>query len=375
MNILFLSVDYPDSKSSDFPFVKQLVDEIASQGNTCVVVSPFSIINKKRTHPYKQVTTVGKGEVILIRPNIVTFSNLHIGNFYLSIFIHRLAIKNALKKLEVIPDVVYCHFWELGITGVNYAEKEGLKCFVATGESIIPKFSNKDIKKLKQKIQGVICVSSKNKDESIQAGLTIPEKCGVFPNAVNAQLFYKRDKYECRKELGIRPDIFVVCFVGWFDDRKGVKRVSDAIALLNNDSNEESVYSIFIGSGTMSPDVNNIIFKGRLPHEQIPLYLNASDVFVLPTLKEGCCNAVVEAMSCGLPIVSSNLSFNWDVLDESNSIMVDPMNIEEIKEAIIHIKNNNQKRQLLSEGSLSKAKSLTIDNRAKAIINFMRDRM
>lgn len=369
MTILFLSPDYPDTKSSDFSFVKQLVDEIARLGHTCVVVSPFSIVRKKRIHKYITRKIVGNGKILLVRPNILTFSNFHIGSFYLSIFCRSYAIKLALRQLKIKPDVVYCHFWELGMDGVKYASKCGIKCFVASGESVIPKFSNQYIDYMRKYITGVICVSTKNRDESVQAGLTTINKCKVIPNAVNSSLFKVINREKCRKSLGIKTEDFVISYVGWFDERKGIKRVEQALNGINNDI----IHSIFIGSGNLEPTVANIVFKGKLQHNEIPFYLNASDVFVLPTLKEGCCNAIVEAMSCGLPIISSNLSFNWDVLDSSNSIMVDPTNIKDIRDAILVLKRNKEKREVLKKGALSKAKKLTIENRAKDIIQFIQE--
>ena len=76
-------------------------------------------------------------------------------------------------------------------------------------------------------------------------------------------------------------------------------------------------------------------------------------------------------MACGLPIISSNLPFNWDVLDYSNSIMINPNNIEEIKDAIILMRDNIERRKTLSKGALRKALGLTIDNRADTIIRFI----
>ena len=76
----------------------------------------------------------------------------------------------------------------------------------------------------------------------------------------------------------------------------------------------------------------------------------------------------------GLPIISSNRSFNWDVLDESNSVMVDPTSIDEIASAIQELRDDVEKRERLSKGSLERAKSLTIEKRAEAIIGFMRSR-
>jgi glycosyltransferase involved in cell wall biosynthesis len=93
---------------------------------------------------------------------------------------------------------------------------------------------------------------------------------------------------------------------------------------------------------------------------------------VLPTLNEGCCNAIVEALACGLPIVSSDRPFNYDILNKTNSILVDPMNINEIADAIRMLKENSMLRARLSEGALNTAKDLTINRRATKIMDFIK---
>ena len=74
-------------------------------------------------------------------------------------------------------------------------------------------------------------------------------------------------------------------------------------------------------------------------------------------------------------VISSNLPFNWDVLDETNSIMIDPNNIDEIAAAILTLRDNHDQRKALSKGALLKASSLTIDQRAEAIVEFMESKL
>lgn len=105
--------------------------------------------------------------------------------------------------------------------------------------------------------------------------------------------------------------------------------------------------------------------------EYVALYLYAADVFVLTTLHEGCCNAIVEAMACGLPVISSNLPFNWDVLNERNSIMIDPNDIEEIKKAIVLLRDDETKRKTMAGEALRMAQELSIDVRAQRILEFV----
>lgn len=367
MKIVFYTPAYPGAHdTSHYAFVKQLVDAIAVQGNECHVVAPYNCLHYKKIVPRQEEYHVRGSRVMVYRPYYFSMSNVRALEWVSNVTYKR-ALKKAESKLPAGIEAVYGHFWNSGYSGYGYAREKNLPLFVATGESDISKLFTlpADLNAFCEFVKGVICVSSKNRDDSIRLGLTTADKCGIFPNAVNIALFQKKDKIACRKHLGLPEEDFIVAFVGWFNERKGSKRVSEAIEKVGG------VKSIFIGKGKLEPDCDGILFKGYLPHDKVPEFLNAADCFVLPTLAEGCCNAVVEAMACGLPVISSNMSFNWDVLDESNSIMVDPNDVEEIAQAIKVLKEDRKKRHLLSEGALRRAESLTIENRAIAILNFM----
>lgn len=373
MKILIVAYNYPSKYcSADFVFVKMLVDEFARLGHECMVVAPHSVTHHKCLHRGIEEYSVGNNIVKVVRPNYFSTSSLTIGKYYISNELHKFTVRQALRHFKFKPDVVYCHFWKQGIEAYPFAKKKNLPLFVASGESEIFEDNRKGQRQaFCDYVRGVICVSTKNKDESVNLKLCKPENCMVVPNSIDSSLFKKMNKYDCRKTLGLPLDKIIIAFVGWFVDRKGSLRLSKALSEIP----ENDVYSLFIGEGPEEPLCDNILFKGKVRHDDVPLYLNAADAFVLPTLQEGCCNAVVEAMACGLPVISSNLPFNWDVLNEENSIMVDPKDVEEIRKAIIQIRDNERMRDNMSRAALEKAKELTIQERAKKILSFMQQRM
>lgn len=370
-HICIVADNYPTENDPTFPFVEQLAEAIVKSGIDVTVIAPQNLLkyilggNKK--HPKFRTKIIDNNQLTILQPCCISFSNYTPKLNFIS---RRRAIERSFEHLKNKPDVCYGHFWHSGYFLYNKAKKYNIPLFVATGESVINfKADDKNKKLFCEYVNGVICVSTKNKVESIEKGLTTHEKCIVIPNAIDNNLFKKLDTKSCREALGIQEDDFVVAFVGWFSERKGSLRVSDAIEKLGNNN----IKSIFIGSGASEyePRCKNIIFKGRVAHGEIPKYLNAADVFVLPTLKEGCCNAVIEAMACGLPIISSDLDFNYDVLDSSNSIMINPLNVKEIAEAIKFLHINDIKRELLAKGAMKSSEELDIHTRAKRIVDFI----
>ena len=370
MKILVISPDYPDQYRSIYTFVKGLVDQFTRMGHLCCVIAPYSITKNKGFSSFREsYYNDGGGMMQILRPNFISLSNVKIMGFRPSLYFRRLALKRALKNLPFKPDVIYAHFWRSGREIYSFAKEQQIPLFVACGESLIPENDiSPKYKDFYNYVRGVICVSTKNMEESIGNGMTIKEKCLIAPNAVNPLLFCQKDRIKCREELGYDKDAFIVAFCGTLCHRKGVKKLSDAIRQIKG----RTVSSFFIGRNDNEiPNCEHVLFCGEIAHDRVATYLSASDVFVLPTLHEGCCNAIVEAMACGLPIVSSNLSFNKDILNEDNSILINPESEDEIATAIVRLRDDLPLRKKLSVGASKMAQTLTIEKRAEKIVDFM----
>lgn len=380
MKILFSAEQYPTPGQPITAFIGVLCRELTRQGHEVAVIAPQSLMaficKNRKLQPYHFVERVKVGgeykEIDIYCPYTLTSGFGRAKK--VTIWSHKLAVSISAKKL-VRPDVCYAHMWTSGYFIFEYAKQNNIPLFVASGEDkiLLQNYINKkDINSLCDYIKGTICVSTKNLEESISCGFTTQDKCVVLPNAIDGSLFHPMDKEKARKELGFSNEDFIVAFIGRFYRRKGVDRVSDAIKLLK----DKAVKSIFIGTNNpgenIEPDCNGILFKGQLPHDEIPKYLNASDVFVLPSLAEGCSNSIVEAMACGLPIISSDLPFNHDILNEGNSILIDPNDINAIANAIQTLKNDANLRLYKSKNAVDSVKDLTIKKRAKKIIDFIR---
>jgi glycosyltransferase involved in cell wall biosynthesis len=192
---------------------------------------------------------------------------------------------------------------------------------------------------------------------------------GMFPNGIDRRHFFPRDKEAIRRKFDLPRDQFLVGFVGSYIPRKGADRVGRAIAGL------EGVGGVFIGGGSEPPKGENVIFCKRLPHKTIPEMLSACDAFVLPTTDEGCCNAILEAMACGLPIISSTGAFNDDILNPEVSIRVDPMDPVALRAAIKRLRDDSVLQQRMAEAALRWSGRFDVDVRAEGILTFMNRRV
>ena len=373
---------YPFNGNALQPFVEQLVNTFIDMGVLCDVVVPRSLTNsliRKSPLPPKvyRAVTYKNNEYNVYFPRYFTISasDGRLGRicerFNAAMFSR--AAKKAVKRHQINCDLFYGHFFNPG--GLAAAELSSIynkPYFVACGENYLTslnKMGSYWVKKKLEKITGVVAVSTNNKNELMKCEYVNKEKVEVFVNAIDSNIFNQRNKSEMRRKYNVKEDAFVVCFVGRFVDVKGPKRLSNALSQI------ESVHSVFLGTGSEYPDCDNILFCGAVSHEQVPEYLSLSDLFVLPTLAEGCCNAIIEAMACGLPIVSSDLPFNDDILDDEYSIRVDPTNIEEIRSAIIYLMENNNIRIKMAAAAAAKATEFNLGKRAENILEFMESKI
>lgn len=358
-------------------FFRNLIYAIAEEGVKCTVISPVSYVrygvNINKIPQYTQETTPRGSVVSVYYPRIFSASSKQIGNFNTEVITERLfeegAIKQALK-LEEKFDAVYGHFFLYGgLAAIRIGRKLGIPSFVAFGEcdyeSQIQKTHGDLTKEQIDGLSGVISVSTKNANRLKKTGLFDNIPIIIAPNSIDNGLFYQKNKKECREKFGLPQDKFIVGFVGGFIERKGDKRLLEAV------NRFEDIYLVFAGRGSEPPHGEKVLFCEPLEHELIPDFMNALDLFCLPTLSEGSCNAVIEAMACGIPVISSNCDFNDDVLDDKNSIRINPNSVDEIYDAIKTLYTSREKREELSREALLSARQLNISMRAQKILKFI----
>lgn len=381
MEICVVASNYRTEHQQVHVFLDNVVSRFADRGITCNVIAPQSIVrylfkgNARREFVSKRMSPGGR-EYTVYSPLYLVFPKWKIGKLRTSDwskYSFFRALKRAYRKNGLNADLVYSHFFQAGIPGVWLAKKLGVPSFIANGEadtvSSLKALSPKLIRQTLEDVTGIISVSTKNKDEVVElyGSDKVLEKTRIIVNAADPERFHKRDQKQCRQALGYPENAFILSYTGSFIPRKGTKKVSRAVDQFDD------VHAIFIGVGEDKPECKNILHMGRVPNEKIGLYLGASDVFVLPTLAEGCCNAIVEAVSCGVPVISSDLPFNYDVLDDSCSILIDPNNEEALLEAIRRIKLDDGLRHRLAKGCEERAGELSIEKRIDKLLAFMKE--
>jgi len=171
--------------------------------------------------------------------------------------------------------------------------------------------SKPPIKRALKQSRKIIALSNELKREAIELGAR-EDKIHVIPDGVDTSKFKPGDKHVLRAELHL-PEGFLVLFVGYLYKLKRVDRLIKASANLSKDF---EFHVVIAGDGperqnlerlAESLGLKTILFKGSVAHEDMPSYMAASDVLVLPSETEGLPTCVQEAMACGIPVVASNV--------------------------------------------------------------------
>ena len=372
MRIAFIAGNYPTaSRPGPGTFVRQFVRAMARQGNDCAVVGPVSVFDR-RFGPLPPVCAEervdGGPAVVVHRPRYVSFSSRRLGGFHTGRWTHAGFVRSALAAVERLsprPDLVYGHFlYPAGHAAVLAGRRLGVPSVAGVGEGefwTVEPFGFARAARDLADATAFLAVSTCIR-EALEARLNVPaRKIKVFPNGVDTARFRPGDRLALRRKRGLPAEAFLVGFAGPFIAQKGYPELVRAVAGLPD------VRLVLLGRGTHPAGDPQTAFCGTVPHDDMADYLGACDVFVLPTRIEGSCNSVIEAMACGLPVITASGRHMDDIVDDDTALRVDPADAGAIRAAILALRDDPDRRRRMAAAGVAKAKTLELNERARRV--------
>jgi len=332
-NLLIISPHY-------VTFVKDQVEELAKYFNEIYVISP---------EPYgrdnlKDLANLPEN----VKVYFPKFFHLPVNYFRrkLGDNFFKAALR-VIKREKLEFDLIHAHFtWPSGYAGVKLKEKYNVPLVITTHGLHITRLEN--LKKRNalyvwNSADAIINVSSKCVELLENLGIS-KSKMYHIPNGVDLEKFYPMDVSTIRNQIGIPTNKKVIVSVGNLVKKKGYVYLIKAAKELRNIKKDFVIY--IIGDGPLRSFLQSEIQKlglqeyiklvGPKPHDEIPLWMNAADVFVLPSLVENFGVVNIEAMACGKPVVSTYNGGSEEIItSEDYGLLCPPADPECLAEKIL----------------------------------------
>lgn len=240
-------------------------------------------------------------------------------------------------------------------------------------------------------LAGIVVTNNWKKQELMKRFNVKEAKILVAFNGVDIDEFdVAETKEECREKLGIAQDKKIILYAGHLYDWKGAGTLLKAahhLSFINDHSSTINNKLLFIFVGGTAKDIesfrsqvvglklNNVLVAGHREHSEIPLWLRAADVLVLPnTGKQDISKyyssplKMFEYMASKTPIVASDLPSIREILNEQNALLVVSDNHQALAQGIERVLQNTDLAVKISEQAFEDVQNYTWQKRAEKIL-------
>ncbi len=286
---------------------------------------------------------------VIVRNKIRKNNLKHITNQDLAFILTVAKIHPALVTCYDLIPVLYYHndslYWKLNLKGLQNADH------IIT----ISEFSKSEISRFTNYAENKITV--------------------IYPG-VDPSHYYQNKNRTILDHYKIPPGNKVILFVGSEEPRKNISLLVKGLYHLKKALPNTTLLKV--GGSQMGGDRQTLLrlirhfgldddvkFTGQVPEEDLPLFYNAADLFVFPSLYEGFGLPPLEAMACGCPVICSNSTSLPEVVGDA-AILCNPYDERELAEKMLRALNDEDlQKQLIAQGA-ARAKNFSWDNAAKS---------
>ena len=332
LRVLSLSTLYPNAVNPNFGvFVERQMQAVAARGDVDLVMvnpvglPPFPLSLLARYRALRGVHAVEqRGGVSVLRPRFTVLPGTG-GRFNArSEAAAVLPLARRLHALQPFDLIDAQFFYPDGPAAVQIAQALGLPSSIKARGADVHYWGHArgtadQVRDAARSASGLLAVANGLADDLAALGVE-RSKVTVHRTGLDRAVFRPLDRATCRSQLGLPVAGAVLACVGALIERKGQRFAIEALALVPGATllmagvgpDEDRLRALAASLGL----AKRVRFLGAVPHADLPVVLNAADVFVLPTASEGLANAWVEALACGAPVVTSPLPGAQELLTD-----------------------------------------------------------
>lgn len=292
-------------------------------------------------------------------------------------------------------DVVHSHYWLSGWAGVLLKERWGIPLahsFHTLGRiKDLTRRSDQPLESLMRigtedkVIEMANCVISSTlyeHDDLVQHYSASPAALCVSPPGINHDVFVPGDRDAARAELGVEFGPLLL-FVGRIQPLKGLDTAIETLAVLRD---QHPTARLVVIGGPSGPDgeaelahakvlaqkrgvTDEIVWRDPLPHNDLAVFYQASDVLLMPSRSESFGLVAAEAQACGLPVVAANVGgLAHVVAHEKSGLLVDGWDPVAFAAAVHRVLDDDGYASSLSKGAIDHADQFSWEATANRLL-------
>ncbi len=228
-------------------------------------------------------------------------------------------VKNIINRKKLDFDLIHAHFIDpAGYVAVKlkYLYRKPVILTVHENREWYLKLISSPSKKTSYTLQNAdkIIRVNKNDIENLKRLVKNDSKLIYMPNGYNSELFKPLNMLNCRLTLGLRHDKKIILNIASLETKKGHVFLIDAME--NVFKIRKDVLLYIIGQGSLEKELKQLVAEkclqdcvifagGNKPQEELPIWINACDIFIVSSLSESFGIVQIEALACGKPVVAT----------------------------------------------------------------------
>ncbi len=230
----------------------------------------------------------------------------------------------------------------------------------------------------------IIAISESTKHEIMKYYKVPEEKIRVVYYGIDHDMFKPIDDGSLikatKQKYGIEDEF--ILYTGIINVRKNITRLLQAFSLLKREHKLPHKLVLAGEESGIYPDVpllleqldlrDEVLCIGFVPQDDLPLLYNAAELLIYPSLYEGFGLPLLEAMACGTPVITSNISSMSEVAGDAG-LLIDPYNVEDIAQAMYLLLNDIDLRNKLREKGLLRAQEFSWEKAARETLEVYED--